>query len=100
LERTIEAGRVGGQGRFLLGRNLDVCVWRDSEDAQLGNLIGTQNWGTRLALTRHHLLVSNNVLHDQVFIFLADRQVQLLFVIGDELLDVHVVLSHNLLAAR
>lgn len=38
-----------------------------------------------------HLLISQYVLHNEVFIFLADCLIQFLFVIRDELLNVHVV---------
>ncbi len=39
-----------------------------------------------------HLLVRHDVLHDHVFVFFADRMIELLLVVADQLLDVHVVL--------
>lgn len=38
------------------------------------------------------LLVGQDVFHDQIFVFLPNRLVQLLLVLADQLLDVHVVL--------
>ena len=46
-------------------------------------------------MTSDHLLVSHDILHDQVFVFLSDGLVQFLLVLADQVLNVDVM--HHLL---
>ena len=85
---------------------LHVGVRRDAEDAKLSKLLRAQHTlvgdqgrcfrrvgvlRLRSLVRTNHLLIRQDVLHDQVFILLPDRLVQFLLVVGDQLLNVDVV---------
>ena len=80
------------------GEGLHVRIRRNAKESKLCQLLRTEN--TNLALTwleigrllANHLLVRNNILHDQVLIFFANCLTQLRLVVGDQLLNVHILL--------
>ena len=88
--------------RVRAGQGLHVRIRRNAKKTQLCQLLRTQNTnlvlsGLQIArLLPDHLLVRNNILHDQVLIFLANCLTQLGLVVGDQLLNVHVLLLRGL----
>ena len=87
-------------------KRLHVGVRGDAEDAKLGKLLRAQHTlvgHQRRSLRRvrvlrlgrlmrtNHLLIRQDVLHDQVLILFSNRLVQLLLVVGDQLLNVDIV---------
>ena len=80
------------------GEGLHVRIRRNTKESELCQLLRTENADLALScleigrLLADHLLVRNNILHDQVLIFFANCLTQLRFVVGDQLLNVHVLL--------
>ena len=88
--------------RVRAGQGLHVRIRRDAKETQLCQLLWTQNTNLVLPSLRiarllaDHLLVRNNILHDQVLVFFANCLAQLALVVGDELLNVNILLLRGL----